>query len=120
MAVLDLTKLKENFQRDMLQILDDIQAMGWSSPRFAQMMHKDAESCVEAALHLLDPSREFPAGTFSVPELTMEYYVIRAEYRPLFKPSERQVAWFRLRPEEELDNDAMQTGAEVLRFLADV
>ena len=100
MAILGITELEEQFQKDMQHLLENIRAKGWTAPRFAQMMNRnDARDVVKATKSLLVP-REFPSGTFSVPELTVEYYVIRDEYRTLFTSDERAIAWWRLKPEE--------------------
>ena len=95
--------IEEEFNAEMLGILEREPSIGLNSARFRQMVQQYGG--LGAAHRLLDPARPLPANTFSYLrkekrlDLALEHYVVMEKFRALFSDEERRIAEFRLTSE---------------------
>jgi hypothetical protein len=98
----DLSLLEEKFKQVMLNVVQAIRDKGWQILPMWRMGIKaenSAHDVVQAARKMMEGEQNVTSETFAVPELTVEYYVLLDEFRPLFTLAHRWTAWERLKPQ---------------------
>lgn len=111
-----MTRLQklEKFQGFIREAIERNEVYGWRYPGyFARLLQPDLEEMLKYVYSLLaDPKfdEDKNAEIFLAPDSTMEYYVLRYEFRQqpgetadaeLFTPEQRWKAWERLNPNKQ-------------------